>query len=224
MKKYKLVIFDMDGTLYDLSDVIEFNYCMQLNFYSKYYKISTDNAVEIFEKNGIFPKITKASKSATEFFSKNGVDMKLWEKYRNENFDVKIINRNNAVSDETIKKFKTMFKIVLLTSNTYENVNKILKYLNIKVDNFDYIVCSNLNYPFEVFNKSVAIKFISEKSSVNLSNMVSIGDRYNSDIKPMVELGGSGVLINTPHEMEDIYFNISHGIIDRSKGFFCNSL
>ena len=87
--KSKLVIFDMDGTLYELQDVIAMNYQMQLKFYSNYYGISCDEAEQIFREHDIFPYISAKAKSATEFFEKSGVAIKQWQDFRKAHFDVK---------------------------------------------------------------------------------------------------------------------------------------
>ena len=58
MNKIKLIIFDLDGTLYNLNDVVTMNYQMQLNFYSAYTSKSKKEVIEIFEKNNIFPVMT----------------------------------------------------------------------------------------------------------------------------------------------------------------------
>ena len=55
-KEVKLIIFDLDGTLYNLNDVVAINYQMQLDFYMEYTKKDLNETVLKFEENNIFPE------------------------------------------------------------------------------------------------------------------------------------------------------------------------
>ena len=65
-REIQLILFDVDGTLYDLHDVMDFNYKLQVDFYSGFYSISEEKTVRIFKEHGIFPAKSDQSKSATE--------------------------------------------------------------------------------------------------------------------------------------------------------------
>ena len=39
------------------------------------------------------------------------------------------------------------------------------------------------------------------KEAPKNASILSIGDRYETDIKPMIMLGGDGVLVNSPHSV-----------------------
>jgi FMN phosphatase YigB (HAD superfamily) len=66
-RRIQLIILDLDGTLYDLHDVMDFNYKLQVDFYSDFYSVSAEETICIFENHGIFPVVSEQSKSATEF-------------------------------------------------------------------------------------------------------------------------------------------------------------
>lgn len=74
--KERIIIFDMDGTLYDLDDVVSMNYDMQVKFLSMKRNMSREETVSYLAENRIFPTITKESKSATELFLQIGLDKK----------------------------------------------------------------------------------------------------------------------------------------------------
>ena len=204
-KKNKLIIFDMDGTLYDLQDVIGMNYEMQKDFYSNYYGISCDETEHIFREHDIFPYISAKAKSATEFFDKTGISIKQWQAYRKEHFDVKKIDAGKAVENNILQGFHLMYHTVLLTSNSFENVKKVFRHLDISLDNFDGIICSDYGYPYEIFDKYHAMKHIMEKTAKKPENCLSIGDRYETDIAPMLKLGGSGIVVKKPEALSDVY-------------------
>lgn len=211
--KSKLVIFDMDGTLYELQDVIAMNYQMQLKFYSNYYGISCDEAEQIFREHDIFPYISAKAKSATEFFEKSGVAIKQWQDFRKAHFDVKKIDARKAVENHILQKFHLIYHAVLLTSNSLENVKRVFRHLNISLNNFDRIVCSDYGYPYEIFDKYHAMKHIMEKAAKEPENCLSIGDRYETDIVPMLKLGGMGIVVKKPRALSDVYEYLTGGKI-----------
>lgn len=209
--KSKLIIFDMDGTLYDLQDVIDMNYKMQMDFYSEYYGLSYDETEHIFQEHDIFPYISAKSKSATEFFEKSGMSIKQWQAYRKEHFDVKKIDAGKAVENHILQKFHLIYHTVLLTSNSWENVKRVFRHLNISLDNFDGIVCSDYGYPYEIFDKYHAMKHIMEKTASEPGKCLSIGDRYETDIAPMLKLGGMGIVVKQPGALSDVYKYLAGG-------------
>ena len=99
----ELIIFDVDGTLYALNDVVRSNYDVQLEFFSHEMNITQKEAEEIFTQNSILPYKSEKAKSATEFFLKNGLDYDKWKIYRETHFSPEAIDRTKAVSEELIK-------------------------------------------------------------------------------------------------------------------------
>lgn len=81
MKKYKIIVFDMDGTLYDLEDVMAMNYKTQCDFLIEKEKLSENDVGTLFASNHIYPEMRKDSRSCTEFLSgevlirRNGTDL-----------------------------------------------------------------------------------------------------------------------------------------------------
>ena len=224
MVEIELVIFDMDGTLYDLADVVSMNYNMQIQFYSKCSGKRINSVIKEFEDNSIYSFVTPRAKSATEYFSQKGLDMEEWQKYREEHFDVTKIVKGKAVSNAVIRLFKETYVTLILTSNSYENVKKVLEWLGISEFNFDMIICSNFNYPYEVFCKKTAFKYISQRFGIPFFHMLSIGDRYHTDVEPLIQLGGKGIIVNKPIEL--VANNMLSGELDtNSQGkeycYFC---
>ena len=127
MNEIKLIVFDLDGTLYNLDDVVAMNYKMQLDFYASYSGKSKEEVILIFEENNIFPIMTEKSKSATEFFVRTGIPAREWNSYRENNFDVTGINKDTAANSKLIKQFSQLASLVLLSSNSKLNIEKVLK-------------------------------------------------------------------------------------------------
>lgn len=198
MKTIDLIIFDLDGTLYKLDDVIKMNYLMQLDFYSSYTGIDKNEVIRIFEENNIYQSISEKSKSATEFFNQSGIPIHEWNIYRETNFDVAAINKKNVINQEIIKMYNSIASLVLLSSNSYQNILNILNHIEISEELFKEIICSDHKFSDKSFKKIDEMKFLAERQNILFENIVSIGDRKLTDIDPMITLGGHGVLVNGP--------------------------
>ena len=46
------------------------------------------------------------------------------------------------------------------------------------------------------------MEYLAKEEGISFSSMLSIGDRYLTDVKPMVSLGGKGILLRTPKALE----------------------
>ena len=56
--------------------------------------------------------------------------------------------------------------------------------------------------------------------------MLSIGDRYHTDVEPLIQLGGKGIIVNKPIALELVANNMLSGELDtNSQGkeycYFC---
>lgn len=200
----KLIILDLDGTLYDINDVVKTVYQNQVSFLSSKLNKTRQEVETFFAQNDVFPYVTRESKSATELFARIGINIEEWKAYRNTHFDVSAIIKSRAVNENVIRSLATNTKMILLSSNTSFTIEKILTHLCISKVIFCEIICSDL-YPSEqCFNKKTAMKYLSSKFNVPFDSMLSIGDRFQTDIRPLLELGGNGILIMSPKSLEKI--------------------
>ncbi|WP_304975206.1 hypothetical protein [uncultured Acetatifactor sp.] len=199
----KSIILDVDGTLYDLDDVMSMNYRIQRDFLHQKFEMDYGEIDEYFKKNSIFENRKKDSKSCTELFMKMGIDKGEWNHFREINFDVNQINIDNAVKLSTIHRIALQIDyLILLSSNSINNIINILKRLQMDIDLFTKIICSD-KYVYEnTFSKCEAMKWVMQYYNIPASNVLSVGDRYKTDIEPMVLLGGNGYLVKKPIDLE----------------------
>lgn len=209
--KPKLIIFDLDGTLYDLMDVHGANYLLQVRFVQQHMDLPEADAKQLLSDNGIYPIITNESKSATELFARLGLNMGDWKLYRESYFDASDIDKSKAISEETIKGFAQICPLVLLSSNSLQNILKTLNYLGINNKLFNTIFCSD-NTPTDApFNKKQAMQIIAKKYKVEYNDIVSIGDRYQTDVIPILELGGHGIVVDMPIALRTVLADFMKG-------------
>ena len=224
---YKLIILDVDGTLYDLDDVCELNYNIQIDFYSSELNISKEEAKLIFDRNGILPYKSETAKSATEFFLRTGLNGEKWKRYRESHYSPETIDQKRAVREETLRNFCQICDIILLSSNTYKNILDTLKWIKIDISIFKDIFCATKNPGKTPFNKKNAMEYILKKFHVLAQDVLSIGDRYSTDIEPLLNMGGDGVLVQKPEVLLDVYYDLLHGCLKSGENdkyiFFSNN-
>ena len=50
--------------------------------------------------------------------------------------------------------------------------------------------------------------------------MLSIGDRYHTDIEPMLNLGGAGIVVKIPTILDKIYYDLKQGNLEETNYTF----
>lgn len=215
----QLIILDMDGTLYDLKDIHSMNYKLQVEFLAHEKNITLADAENVLNNNDIFPVISERSKSATEYFARSGIDMEKWRLFREKNFDVNLIDSNNTIHEQTLEKLNETAPLVLLSSNSMSNIKIVLRHLEIRTNIFKAIYCSDNILTDEPFNKKKAIQLIAQKHKTAFWNILSIGDRYQTDILPMLELGGHGIVICCPQALNNVCIDIKNGSLKSNESY-----
>ena len=214
MNEIKLIIFDSDGTLYSLNDVVSMNFQMQIDFYSAYTGKDRNQAMKDFEANNIYPIMTDKSRSATEFFVRLGIPSAIWNAYREEHFDVSLIKRENSVKQGIMEKFAEICPLILLSSNSKNNIHRILNHIKISPELFIKIIGNDNKCSITPFTKSQEMRNIALLYKIPFRNMISIGDRYRTDVETMVSLGGMGIVVKGPNDLSAIYNALNTGIFD----------
>lgn len=201
------VVFDIDGTLYDINDVIKSVYRTQVEFVQKNTGMSAEAVEILFGENFILPYRSEKARSATELFGKLGLDLENWSKYKSSHFDVDAIDASKSISQETMVAIKQKYELFAITSNTKDNAFEVLSRIGIDYKLFTEIYTSDNVMLKGPFQKKRVMELICKKYGLNPRNMLSIGDRYETDIRPMLELGGRGLLLNSPDGLMDYIEN-----------------
>lgn len=209
----KVIVFDFDGTLYDISGVREMMFGIESDFLREYAGMSRDEAENFMRSEKIITANPSEAKSATECFIRMGISPDIWTAYRTERFDLSCIDPEKSVKQEVIEGFKNYGDIILLSSNTLSTIQKIMSRININPSVFSSITCSD----------NAAGKFSKQKifaGLIHCGDVLSIGDRYNTDILPLLRLGGRGVLVQGPESLPRVLHDMKNGGLKEDSEYY----
>lgn len=194
----KAIIFDLDGTLYDLADIAKVYYDIEIRFLKDYFHKTEEEAAAFLAENGVTREPSEKAKSATDLFYRIGVPKKVWVDFREEYFDPSGIQKEKAVPETVLREFSDLVPIYLLSSNTYRNIEKILDKIGLSPALFEKVLCSDRSPCEGIFTKKEVMASLIDELSIQPDELLSVGDRYNTDIVPALELGAKGVVVKDP--------------------------
>ncbi|MBR3924125.1 MAG: HAD family hydrolase [Kiritimatiellae bacterium] len=204
-----LIIFDMDGTLYDLGDVMASVYETQVSFLQDRKGWSRSRAIQFMSENDVEPHVTKKSKSATELFIRMGFGREEWTEYRQAQFPISKIDPEKTPPANLLERFAQLGDMVLLTSNTIRVCEGILARIGLENNPFRKIVCSDMPEVREPFSKFHEMKRL--MGGGDHASVLSVGDRYQTDIVPALKLGGCGCLVKGPGSLGGVCGDLECG-------------
>lgn len=207
----RLIVFDMDGTLYGLDMVMPIVYETQLAFLRLKKNLTRDEAVSYFRGNSVFPFVSSKSRSATRLFQETGLDLQEWNEFREARFPFDAIVPNATVSMAMMEGFRQLGTCVLVTSNSPKIADRVLDKIGIQPTAFNRIISNDATSDKRPFNKMDAFKRLLDDYSVHPHQAFSIGDRFSTDIEPMLFLGGNGVLVSAPESLQCVLRDLSSG-------------
>ena len=205
----RLIVLDMDGTLYDLSDVMATVYKTQVSFLCDRMGWPEEKTIQLLRENDVEPRVTKNSKSATEFFLRLGLGREEWTEYRQKHFPIEKIDPAKAVSPILLDRFAKLGDIVLLTSNTSKVCRGILERIGMFENPFMKTVCSDMTGEDIPFDKYHEMKKLMDAHTYD--SLISIGDRYQTDIVPALKQGGCGFLVSGCNSLGKVCEDLESG-------------
>jgi len=200
MKKIKTIIFDMDGTLYEIDG--------KNNGYlgSSLEKKVNENAFKLIQdKERSSPEEAKKILEAA-LQDRIGISNYLSNRYnmtRRKYFDLVWnispvgIVQNYEIAVEIIKKInKLNLNIILLTAAPITWQQTVISYLGLN-DSFSE------TYTGESFeDKGEIFEQLAQRFSPTTT--ISIGDQFDSDIKPAESLGFLTILVKSPNDLQQL--------------------
>ena len=118
----------------------------------------------------------------------------------NSYFLVHNVRRRGKVQQLHLAHLGEHIKIALLTNNTRDSAEKILKVLQVSRRLFDVIVYAE-DAGLTPKPSTAAFDGTLLQLAVPAINCWAIGDRHSIDIAPLEQLGGSGIEVSGPEEL-----------------------
>ena len=213
------IFMDLDGTLYDLDDVIRSVYQMQVDFLKANTDMTELQIIQWFEENRVYPYKTAEARSATALFAEAGIDKQLWSRYKDEYLDVSDLRPVPEVNEALLQKLSQIAPVCLVSSNTMANIDKILGKLGLSRSLFSAVVSSDSVSCEGGFCKDAVFARIAEDLGVPMMDTVSIGDRFATDIEPLLQLGGKGILLHKPSALPQVCSDLQADTLRTCDGY-----
>jgi len=188
--KYKLIFFDLDGTIID--DIEFIWYVLHDHF-----GVSRD-LVKKWHK-----KFDEGEITYEEWFNE---DVKWWKKAGAKKKDFFDAVKKLKLMDGALETLNTLkdkgCKLIIVSGS----LNIVVEYFFDK-DMFDYVFINELEFGFDdeisgykvtkhdFHHKATAVRQVAEKEGIDLSECVFVGDNYND--KQAVETAGLGISFNS---------------------------
>lgn len=198
----KVIIFDLDGTLYKSKEIAE-KFARAAHYtLSKFKNIPLDDAQKLIEeKRQQIEKEYSDSVPQTLILNSFGISTESWHKENIDFFDP----RDYLTEDEKLKKslngFKKYYRLAILTNNNRIQTERTLAALRLN-DLFDRVYTYNsfklLKPNPEFFQKVV------EDLNVEPEACFFVGDRNSVDLEPAKKLGMLTCKVKGPEDIYDL--------------------
>ncbi len=197
----KVIIFDLDGTLYKSAEVYQKFAEAAYYTYAKLKKSTIEQAREILETRREEMKRKKGyAVPYTLALLSFGIPIEEWHKENIKFFNAGDYLKKDERLKEALSRLKGRYKLAVFTNNNKIQTERILKGLGIE-NLFDYILTYEtfrlLKPDPEIFRKVI------ETLGVKPEECLMVGDRYAVDLNPAKELGMEICEVAGP---EDIYY------------------
>ena len=194
-EKNKLIIFDLDGTLYKLKGGSFAN--------SKLYKKILQNAVEYIQKNLNISR-REAQKTLIKIKNKHGENISVALEsefgldrynYFKEvwNIDPEKYIEKYANLEDVLTKLSKEYKFILMSDAPKVWIENVLKELNVK-DFFEDNILSGEGKKRKIYGNR--FDGLLSKNNLDPKNVLVVGDQENTDIIPANKFGFKTIYIN----------------------------
>ncbi|TQM79676.1 FMN phosphatase YigB (HAD superfamily) [Saccharothrix saharensis] len=198
----RLVVFDLDGTLYPrelytglILDVIG----------AMFVELRGDPPEQAEAKVAELRELMRtewSSTSTTSFVLANGIDVDEWRAYREAHLSIVDGVRPDERVVRELERLRAVVPIALLTNNTAGAAEAILDRIGVGVAGFTGVVSAD-----DVGGRPKpdpgAFRVLLERFDVDAREVWGVGDRYDIDVRPLRELGGAGITVDGPADLPE---------------------
>lgn len=191
--RIRVIIFDLDGTLYDTDAIDNQNVTAALFSLVEFLKISSDEAIDLLNERRQSANNSSEKRSISSTLNEIGVPITIVEKNQ-----LKYINPEGAIAGDLelvnlIRQLKLSNKLCILTNTRAIIANRILKCIGFDTNDFDLVATGDKLAQAKPSKE--AILWCIDKLNGVVSNSIFLGDRWNVDLKPAMEIGMQTVLV-----------------------------
>ncbi len=183
----KVIIFDLDGTLYISSEVYKKFAEAAYYTYAKIKKTSVEEARVVLEQRREEMKKERGyAVPYTLALISFGIPIEQWHKENIEFFDAGEYLEEDKELQKMLKDLKKRFRLAVLTNNNRIQTERILKTLGIE-ELFDSIFTYE---SFKLIKPNPEIfEMVINRLKLSPEQCLMVGDRYDVDLVPAKEIG-----------------------------------
>jgi len=198
----KVILFDLDGTLYNSGTVRTKFAEAAYHALAKLRKISVDEARKLIEDTR--EKLKKEHGFPVPYtltLVRFGMPVEMWHKENIEYFDPREFLSANGELRKMLQDMKKRFKLAILTNNNEVQANRILEALNVQ-DLFDRVFTYNSFRTMKPNPKTFSEA--AKAMAVEPNECLVVGDRYSVDLIPAQNLGMQIYEVKGPEGIEKL--------------------
>jgi FMN phosphatase YigB (HAD superfamily) len=196
----QLAIFDLDGTLYPRERYVEQVLAAIARGFVELRGATPQYAQEQIDVLRDKMRANWGGTSTTAFVIEHGFGVEEWQDFRARNLAV----ANGVCPDPTViaqlARLRPHMPIALLTNNTRTSARDILRSIGLPDDAFDAVISAE-DVGETPKPAPAAFGVVLAKLGVPAAHAWGIGDRYDIDVGPLRDLGGSGIVVSGPTEL-----------------------
>lgn len=219
MKKIKTIIFDFDKTLYLGEKVFTDRWVKYCNDLLKHYfsHLTEQEYKELFTKNNVpymlecIQKDFLVSDYAKRIFLNEGYNVEDWINYLHTNvYEDNYDYVTKVMPNEMIKELSSEYTLYIISNSPVVQVEAFAKSLGIDLSPFKQVYTNFLTRNRENSEKDMYYNIILEREGIAPQECVMVGDSYEHDIVPSINLGLHTIYIdNQNYDYNDIMVKLN---------------
>lgn len=196
----ELIIFDLDGTLYPRERYVD----LVLDVIARgLVELGGRTPPAAAQRVAVLRSMMAANwdgTSTTAFVLAEGVDAGRWREFRTRHLDI----AQGLSPDErvvaSVAGLRRRLPVALLTNNTRPLADRILRKIGFPDGAFTAVISAE-DLGSAPKPAPAAFGVALERLGARAAGTWSVGDRYDIDVAPLLELGGAGATVSGPDEL-----------------------
>ncbi len=185
--RQKIIIFDLDGTLYDTEEINNQNLFSSIISIQEYLNIEYNEAIKILEENRKLPNNEDNKKSLAETLENIGVPNEIIEKNQLKYIEPELYIQKDEILVDLIRMLKHSAKLAVFTNTRNIIAHKILQCLGFNPNDFDLVMTGDMLQQAKPSTRE--LRKCIEMLNGSIENSIIIGDRWHVDIEPAIKIG-----------------------------------